>query len=102
MVAVIVFYIHVIFLVYVFTRNLLDEGKASAVLSVIFIVVIFAVGWTLSEFIMSFFMQPAGVSLLFPRYAFSLILLTGIEGVLYTFYYSRKKSTSRAAGNARM
>jgi len=92
MIAVIVFYVHVIFLVYVFTRNLLDEGKTSAILSVIFIVVIFAVGWTLAEFIMSLFMQPQGIGLLFPRYAFSLILLTGMEAVLYGFYFSRKKT----------
>jgi hypothetical protein len=99
MIAVIIFYIHVIFLVYIFTRNLLDEGKASAILSVIFIVVIFAVGWTLAEFIMSLFMAPEGVSLLFPRFAFSLILLTGMEGMLYTFYYSRKRFSRRAAEN---
>ena len=91
MVAVVIFYLHVIFLVYVFTRNLLDEGSVSAILTVIFIVVIFSVGWTISEFLMSLFMESNGVSLLFPRYAFSLMLLTGLELLLYKFYFARKK-----------
>ena len=91
MVAVIIFYIHVIFLVYIFTKNLLDEGKVSAFLSVIFIVIIFSVGWTISEFAMSLFMDSKGLGLLFPRYAFSLTLLTLLELILYKFYYSRRR-----------
>jgi hypothetical protein len=91
MVAVIIFYIHVIFLVYIFTKNLLDEGKVGAFLSVIFIVIIFSVGWTISEFAMSLIMDSKGVGLLFPRYAFSLMLLTILELILYKFYYSGKK-----------
>lgn len=92
MVAVIVFYIHVIFLVYIFTKNFLDEGPISAMLGAIFIVVIFSVGWTISEFFMSLIMESKGLGLLFPRYAFSLILLTLLEVILYSFYYGRKRA----------
>jgi len=92
MASVIIFYIHVIFLVYIFTKTLLDEGRVSAFLSVIFIVIIFSVGWTISEFAMSLIMNSEGLGLLFPRYAFSLMLLTILELILYKFYYSRKKT----------
>jgi hypothetical protein len=92
MIAVIIFYIHVIFLVYIFTRSLLDEGMTNAVLSVIFIIVIFSVGWTISEFLLSFIIDSDGLGLLFPRYAFSLMLLTFLEIILYKFYYSREKA----------
>lgn len=92
MVAVVIFYLHVLFLVYIFTKNLLDEGSVAAFLTVIFTVVIFSVGWTISEFLMSLVMDSNGAGLLFPRYAFSLMLLTLFELILYKFYFSRKKA----------
>jgi len=90
MIPVIIFYAHVVFLAYIFTKNYLDEGFVSGFLSIIFIVVIFSVGWTISEFIFSLFMEDKGLGLLFPRAAFSLLFLTLIETVFYSFYYGRK------------
>ncbi len=90
MIAVFIFYIHVVFLAYLFTKDYLEDGLLSAFLGAIFVVIIFSVGWTLSEFIMSIFMEPEGLGLLFPRAAFSLVLLTIIEVIFYRFYFSRK------------
>lgn len=90
MIPVLIFYFHVVFLVYVFTKSYMEEGLVSAFLSSIFIVVIFSVGWTFSEFVMSFFLPETGLSLLFPRAAFSLMLLTLLEVIFYRFYYGRK------------
>jgi hypothetical protein len=90
MIPVIIFYIHFVFLVYIFTKTYIEENILSALLSVVFIVIIFSVGWTISEFIMSLFMESEGVSLLFPRYAFSLMILSVIEVFFYRFYYSKK------------
>jgi hypothetical protein len=92
MVAVFIFYIHVIFLVYVFTKDYLEDGFVTGLLSAILIVVIFSVGWTLTEFVMGFFMSGEGLGLLFPRAAFSLVLLSIAEGIFYKFYFSRKAS----------
>jgi hypothetical protein len=94
MIPVVIFYAHLIFLVYMFTRNFIEEGGVSAFLSILFIIVIFSVGWTFSEFIIGFFMKPEGLSLLFPRAAFSLMFLSVLEVIFYKFYYkSRKKIT---------
>ncbi len=90
MIPVIVFYAHVVFLVYMFTKNLIEEGGLSAFLSILFIIIIFSVGWTFSEFLLGFFIKPEGLSLMFPRAAFSLLLLTVIETIFYKFYYSGK------------
>ncbi len=90
MIAVFIFYIHVVFLAYVFTKDYLEDGFTAGLLSAILIVIIFSVGWTLSEFIMGFFMKSEGLGLLFPRAAFSLTLLTIIEAVFYRFYFSKK------------
>lgn len=90
MIPVIIFYLHVVFLTYVFTKKYIDEGLTSAFLSSIFIIIIFSVGWTISEFILSLFMNSEGISLLFPRAAFSLILLSCMEIIFYRFYYTSK------------
>jgi hypothetical protein len=92
MIPVIIFYAHVIFIAYIFTKTYLDEGFVSGFLSIIFIVVIFSVGWTISEFIFSLFMKDIGLGLLFPRAAFSLMFLTLIETIFYRYYYGRKPS----------
>jgi hypothetical protein len=98
MIPVFIFFIHTIFLVYVFSKNYIEEGILNAFLSIIFIIIIFSVGWTFAEFVLGFFIPNEGISLLFPRAAFSLALLTILEAVFYKFYYSKKpvKSDSRA------
>src|SRR5436853_3705621 len=90
MIPVFVFFIHTIFLVYIFSKNYIEEGMLSAFLSILFVIIIFSVGWTFSEFILGFFMGIEGFGLLFPRAAFSLSLLTILEVFFYRFYYERK------------
>ncbi len=92
MIPVFVFFVHTLLLVYIFSKNYIEEGMLSAFLSVIFVIIIFSVGWTFSEFVMGFFMPNEGLSLLFPRAAFSLVLLTILEGIFYKFYYNTKKT----------
>jgi hypothetical protein len=75
-----------------FSKNYTEEGGVSAFLSILFIVIIFSVGWTFSEFLIGFFMKPEGLGLMFPRAAFSLMMLTVIEIVFYKFYYGSKRA----------
>ena len=77
-------------MVYIFSKNYIEEGKVSAFLSILFIIIIFSVGWTFAEFILAFFIPTEGFSLLFPRAAFSLALLTILEAFFYKFYYGKK------------
>lgn len=90
MIEVIIFYIHVVFFVYVFAKNFVEENLQSAVLSTIFTVIIFSVGWTLSAFIIGTFIPPDGLSKILTRAAFSLGLLSLLEFIFYKFYYSKK------------
>ena len=99
MIPVVIFYAHLIFLVYMFARNFVEEGGVSAFLSILFIIVIFSVGWTFSEFIIGFFMKPEGLSLFFPRAAFSMMFLSVLEVIFYKFYYrSKKKNPAAVSG----
>jgi hypothetical protein len=90
MIEVLIFYIHVVFFVYVFAKNFVEESFQSAILSTIFTVIIFSVGWTLSAFIIGTFIPPEGLSKILTRAAFSLALLSLLEFIFYRFFYSKK------------
>ncbi|MCI0450752.1 MAG: hypothetical protein L0Y79_13405 [Chlorobi bacterium] len=92
MIEVIIFYGHVIFLVYIFTKNFIEENFTSALLSSIFIVVIFTVGWTFSAFVIGLFIPDQGLSRILTKAAFSLTFLTILELIFYKFYYGGKKA----------
>ena len=91
MIPVFIFYMHVVFLIYMFSKNFTESGRVSAFLSILYFIILFSVGWTMSEFFFGFFMKPEGINLMFPRAAFSLVLLTIIEVVFYRFYFGKKK-----------
>lgn len=98
MIPVIIFYAHVVFLAYMFSKNFTEENGVSAFLSILFIIIIFSVTWTFAEFILGFFIQPEGYGLMFPRAAFSLMLVTIIEVIFYKFYYGSKKAAGTPTG----
>jgi hypothetical protein len=88
MIEVIIFYIHVIFLVYIFVRNYMEANFTSALLSAVFVVVIFSVGWTFTSFIIGFIIPEEGLSRVLTKSAFSLALLTFFEVIFYKFYFT--------------
>lgn len=96
MIEVLIFYGHVVFLVYVFVKTFVEEKFSSALLSSIFVVVIFSVGWTFSAFIIALFIPPEGLTKILTRAAFSLALLTFMEVIFYRFYFARKPVKSAA------
>lgn len=94
MIAVFIFYLHVVFIAFAFTKNYIEDGLTRAILSSIFIIILFSVGWTFSEFVMGYFMESKGLGLMFPRAAFSLMMLTVMEIIFYRFYYTSKSRAS--------
>lgn len=96
MIEVILFYLHVVFFVYVFAKNYVEENLLSAFLSTIFVVVIFTVGWTFSAFVVGFFIPEQGFNRILTKPAFSLALLTSLEAIFYKFYYGSSKKAKTA------
>jgi hypothetical protein len=90
MIEVLIFYSHVIFFVYIFTKTFVEERFSSALLSAIFVIIIFSVGWTFSAFVIALFIPPEGLTRILTRAAFSLALLTLLEIIFYKFYFGRK------------
>jgi len=58
-------------------------------MNVSLILVLFAVGWTITGMIAKFVMEPKGLGLYYDRDTFSLTLLTLIEFFFYRIYYNR-------------
>ncbi|MBU2444271.1 MAG: hypothetical protein KJ666_01690 [Bacteroidetes bacterium] len=81
------FYIHIIFALYVFTKRWQEESLGAAFLVLIFIGIIFSVGWTLSYFLVSLIIEPEGFGKFYNRDTISLTLLTILEFFFYSFYF---------------
>lgn len=88
MITGIIFAIHILFILFIFTKKWQDEGISSALLNVGLIVILFSVGWTITGLIAKAVMAPQGFGRELNRDTFSLVLLTIAEFFFYRFYYS--------------
>jgi hypothetical protein len=86
-IALIVFYLHVVAFAYVFAKRYQEEGLGEGFLGVFFMGLIFFVGWSISSFIMKLFMEQEGWAIWFDRDAASLAFLTITEAMFYYFYF---------------
>jgi hypothetical protein len=85
-VPLIVFYVHIVAVVAVFTKRSQDEGVGEGFLAVFFMALIFFVGWSMASFIMKLIMAAGAAGAVLNRDSASLLLLTAAEGVFYYFY----------------
>lgn len=88
MVTGIIFAVHILFILVIFTKKWQDESLSTAFLNVGLIVILFSVGWTITGMIAKALMEPEGFGIEFNRDTFSLVLLTIAEFFFYKFYYS--------------
>jgi hypothetical protein len=89
MISAFIFFAHFIFLLLIFTWKWQKEGISGALLNISLILILFAVGWTLTGMIAKFVMEPKGLGLFYDRDTFSLTLLTIIEFIFYKIYYKQ-------------
>ena len=121
MIAVIIFFIHIIFASWAFSRSYQTDGWLQAFLNLTFIVILFSVGWTVSDLLIGIivsqngyvittgqnaimlvllkitgFYKPLGngSALLQPKDTISLIFLSLIELFFYSFFFRKTKKIS--------
>jgi hypothetical protein len=87
MIALIIFYIHIIAVAALFTYHYQKEGFGEAMLTVGFFGIIFAVGWSIATLVLKLLIGEKGFGIMLDRSALSLVLLTAAEAVFYHFYY---------------
>jgi hypothetical protein len=91
MVTLFVFYVHTVAAVYAFTDQYQDEGLGAGTLAVAFMGIVFSVGWSISTFILKFFINERGFGMYFNRDALSLAVLTAGEAVFYYLFLKGMK-----------
>lgn len=96
MVTLFVFYVHVVAATAIFTKNWQEANWKEGLLSVGFLILIFSVGWSITTFIMKLVIEPKGFGIWLDRDAMSLLLLTLLESIFFTFQIRRKHRKLRA------
>ena len=93
MIALFIFYIHIIAAVSVFTKRWQENGFGDGLLGVGFLALIFSVGWSISTFVLKLVVDEKGFGIFLNRDALSLLLLTVLEASFYYFQIAIKRSS---------
>ena len=91
MIAVFIFYIHIVAAATIFTKRWQEAGLGEGFLAVGFILLIFSVGWSVTTFILKLFIEKEGLAVWLDRDTLSLVLLTIAEIMFYYIYIVQKK-----------
>ena len=83
MIGVLIFYLHVVGVVTVFTRNWQRGGMSEGFLGSAFFALIFSVGWTFASFVLKLTVPQEGLGEWCDRNTLSLVLLTALEYLVY-------------------
>jgi hypothetical protein len=90
MITAVIFAIHFIFAVIIFTKKWQEDGLSSAFLNIALIGILFTVGWSITGMFSKLLMEPEGFGIYLDRDTFALLLLTIIEIFFYKFYYKEE------------
>lgn len=88
MVSAFLFYIHILFMLIIFTKKWQTESLSTAFLHVALIGLIFSIGWSITGMVATALFAADDLSFYFDRDAFSLTLLTLLEFFFYRFFYN--------------
>jgi len=87
MIISIIFFLHLLFSLVIFTIKWQEEKLSTAFLNIALIAILFAVGWSMASVIAKAVMEPKGLGIYFDRDTFALTLLTIGEYFFYRLYY---------------
>ncbi len=100
MITALIFTAHLIFMAVIFTKKWQDESLSSAFINIALIIVLFAVGWSISTSVVKIFIDEKGFGIQFDSDAIALTLLAAGEYFFYKFYYGdEKKGESKSEGD---
>ncbi len=84
-----IFFVHFIFILIIFSKKWQNESLSSAFSNSVLIVILFAIGWSLTTFITKLLVEAKGFGIYFDRDTLSLTLLTIGEYFFYIMYFSK-------------
>jgi hypothetical protein len=94
MISALIFFAHLIFITFIFTKKWQDESLSSAFINAALIIILFSVGWSLTVMLSKAIMEKEGFGFYFDRDTFALVLLSIIEFFFYRMYYGKEKVSS--------
>lgn len=95
MISAFIFFAHFLFMLIIFTWKWQSDGISAAFINIALILILFAVGWTITGMISQLLMEPKGFGLYFDRDTFSLSLLTIIEYFFYRIYFKEPTAAGK-------
>ena len=95
MISAFIFFAHFLFILIIFTWKWQSDGISAAFINVALILILFAVGWTITGMVAQLLMEPKGLGSYFDRDTFSLALLTIVEYFFYRIYYKEPTAAGK-------
>jgi hypothetical protein len=92
MVTAIIFAGHLIFILYIFTKKWQDESLSSAFINLALMIILFAVGWSISTSLVKLVFEPKGLGLYYNSDDIALTFLSIAEFLFYRMYYGKEKT----------
>lgn len=94
MVIAVIFFLHIVFAGYIFITKWKNESAGSAFLNLVFIILLFSIGWSILAMFVKLFFEQEGFGKHFDRDTIGLTILTIIEFFFYRIYYRKDKKTT--------
>jgi hypothetical protein len=96
MISALIFSIHIIFILIIFTKKWQDESIGSAFTNLALIVILFAVGWSIATAVVKLFIDSKGFGIQFDGDTIALTILSFVEYFFYKFYYQEKEDVPKS------
>ncbi len=97
MIAIFIFTLHVIAVVYVFAKGCVDHKVSEGFINILFVSIIFSVGWTIAGFLVKVLLPPKGFGVWLDSDTLSLLVVTILELILYSLYFWRRADSHSPA-----
>ncbi len=94
MISALIFAAHLVFVTYIFTKKWQDESLSSAFINLALVIVLFAIGWSISTSVVKIFIESKGFGIHFDADTISLTLLSIAEYFFFKFYYANDKEVT--------
>jgi hypothetical protein len=91
MISAFIFFLHFIFILYIFSKKWQDESLQSSFINIVLIGLLFTVGWAIVSSLTQLIINKKGLGIYYDRDAISLTLLAIIEYLFYKMYYFDEK-----------
>ena len=96
MVTAFIFFLHLVFILFIFTKKWQDDSLGTAFTNLALITILFAVGWSITTAAAKLVFDQKGFGLYYDRDTISLTLLSIAEYFFYKYYYKEDEEVTEA------